>query len=133
MEVSYCYVFEVALANLRSVLRNFREATFRVKLLLFRYYREFDPNFAMYMLSAPSTQALFAGQIRGTSYVGINLRDVRTTKLPVPPIAEQARIVKDLRVIRQKIEGAELLQSETEGALNAMLPSVLDKAFRGEW
>jgi type I restriction enzyme S subunit len=89
-------------------------------------------DFAMYMLAAPSSQAALAGNIRRTSYVGINLRDVRTAKLPVLPIEEQQRIVAGLSSTRQKAEAVQQLQERTSNELNAMLPSVLSHAFRGE-
>lgn len=89
-------------------------------------------DFAMYMLAAPAAQAILAGNIRGTSYVGINLRDVRTAKLPVLPIEEQQRILEELNSTRQKADAVERLQAQTTVELDAMMPSILSHAFRGE-
>ena len=63
-----------------------------------------DPTFAMYMLAAPTNQTLMHGQVRGTSYIGINLKDVRRIAVPVPPIAEQQRIVAEIREHHSAIE-----------------------------
>jgi type I restriction enzyme S subunit len=52
-----------------------------------------DPRFAMFMLSAPTSQARMRGHVRGTSYVGINLKDVRTIEIPVPDLKLQASTV----------------------------------------
>ena len=91
-----------------------------------------EPRFAMYLLAAPSSQARMVGHVKGTSYVGINLTDVRTLQLPVPPHAEQCRIVAYLDDLQEKTKALKALQSETSAELGALMPSILDKAFRGE-
>jgi len=45
---------------------------------------------------------------------------------------EQRRIVAYLDDIQSKIDTLKKLQAETAEELNALLPSVLDKAFKGE-
>ncbi len=91
-----------------------------------------EPRFAMYLLSAPSNQARMIGHVKGTSYVGINLKDVRTLPLPVPPLPEQRQVIADLDALQEKTDALKSLQTETSAELNALLPSILDKAFRGE-
>lgn len=93
---------------------------------------EIEPHLAMYLLAAPSNQARMVGHVKGTSYVGINLKDVRTLPIPVPPIDEQRRIADDLANLRTKVDTLKGLQKQTAGELDALLPSILDKAFRGE-
>lgn len=90
------------------------------------------PPFAMYLLSARSAQEKMHGNVRGTSYVGINLKDVRQLELPVPSIQQQERILAELRSIKAKIDGMEGLQAQVAAELDAMLPAILDKAFKGE-
>ncbi len=91
-----------------------------------------DARYAMYLLAAPSNQARMAGHVKGTSYVGINLKDVRTLPLPVPPIEEQRAVVSELNHSRANVNKLKHLQAETAVELNALLPSILDHAFRGE-
>ena len=50
----------------------------------------------------------------------------------VPPLPEQRRIVAYLDDLQGKVDSLKLLQAGTAVELNAMLPSVLDKAFKGE-
>jgi type I restriction enzyme S subunit len=90
------------------------------------------PHFAMYLLAAPSNQARMVGHVKGTSYTGINLKDVRTLPLPVPPLPEQRRIVEELDALQAEVNALKRLQTETALELDALLPSILDKAFRGE-
>jgi type I restriction enzyme, S subunit len=48
------------------------------------------------------------------------------------PLDEQRRIVAYLDGLQAKVNGLRELQSETQEELDALLPSVLDKAFKGE-
>jgi type I restriction enzyme S subunit len=52
--------------------------------------------------------------------------------MPVPPLDEQRRIVGYLDGVRTKAEQLRRLQEETQAEMEALLPSVLDRAFRGE-
>jgi type I restriction enzyme S subunit len=94
--------------------------------------RTVDPAFAMYLLAAPTNQERMAGHIKGTSYVGLNLRDVRPIRLPLPPLSEQRRIVGDLDSLRAEADRLKALQAETAVELDALLPAILDCAFKGE-
>ncbi len=50
----------------------------------------------------------------------------------VPPIQEQRRIVAYLDTLQTKVDALKHMQAETAAELDAMLPSILDKAFKGE-
>jgi type I restriction enzyme S subunit len=52
--------------------------------------------------------------------------------IPIPPIAEQRRIVAELDALQAEMNGLRRLQAKTAAELNALLPSILDKAFKGE-
>jgi len=52
--------------------------------------------------------------------------------LPVPPTEEQRRILLWLEGLDKKVDVLRRLQSETAAELDALMPSILDKAFRGE-
>lgn len=54
------------------------------------------------------------------------------TKLAVPPVPEQRRIVARLGELQQETDSLEALQAETSTELDAFMPSILAKAFRGE-
>jgi type I restriction enzyme S subunit len=53
-------------------------------------------------------------------------------KVPVPPISEQRRIVAELNTLQGKVDALKKLQGETAAKLDALLPSLLDKAFKGD-
>jgi type I restriction enzyme S subunit len=50
----------------------------------------------------------------------------------VPPLAEQRRIVAELDALQAEVDALKRLQAETAAELDALLPSILDHAFKGE-
>jgi type I restriction enzyme, S subunit len=53
-------------------------------------------------------------------------------RIPFPPLPEQRRIVSELDALQTEIDALKRLQAETAAELDALLPSILDKAFKGE-
>jgi len=62
----------------------------------------------------------------------LNVSDMRRIPVPVPSLPEQHRIVAYLDDLQAKVDALKRLQSETAAELDALLPSILDKAFKGE-
>jgi type I restriction enzyme, S subunit len=62
----------------------------------------------------------------------LNLNDLRQVPVPIPPQPEQRRIVAYLDGLQAKVDALKKLQAETAAELAALLPSILDKAFKGE-
>jgi type I restriction enzyme S subunit len=62
----------------------------------------------------------------------LNLADLKRVPVPLPPISEQRRIVEYLDNLQSKMDVLKRLQAETAAELDALLPSILDKAFKGE-
>ena len=56
------------------------------------------------------------------------------TKIPFPDrsLPEQRRIVAELDALQAEVDGLKRLQAETSAELDALLPAVLDRAFKGE-
>ena len=64
--------------------------------------------------------------------IGVSGADAKSFVVPVPPVGEQRRIVAYLDSLQAKVDALKKLQSETAAELAALLPSILDKAFKGE-
>jgi type I restriction enzyme S subunit len=58
--------------------------------------------------------------------------EVLKLQVPIPPLTEQQRIIARSDYLQTKVHGLKCLQTESATQLDALLPSVLDKAFRGE-
>jgi type I restriction enzyme S subunit len=64
--------------------------------------------------------------------IGVSGSNAKSFVLSVPPLPEQHRIVKEMDALQLTVDSLEQLQSETSTALDALLPSILDRAFKGE-
>jgi type I restriction enzyme, S subunit len=67
-----------------------------------------------------------------TTVPGFKKTDVEELRIPVPNLAQQHHIVAYLDSLQAKVDSLKQLQSETTTELDALLPSILDKAFKGE-
>jgi type I restriction enzyme M protein len=56
----------------------------------------------------------------------------RKIKVPLPTVAEQSILVEHFASIQNRVERLRLLQSQIAKELEALFPSILDRAFRGE-
>jgi type I restriction enzyme S subunit len=68
----------------------------------------------------------------GTAQPALNAQKVRQMPIPLPSPEEQRRIVAYLDNLQAKVDALKKLQAETAAELDALLPSILDKAFKGE-
>ncbi len=62
----------------------------------------------------------------------VSLGRLRGARIPVPPLLEQQRIIADMKDLQAQVDALKRLQTETASELDALLPSILDRAFRGE-
>ena len=62
----------------------------------------------------------------------LNLADLKRVPVPLPPLSEQQRIVTYLDELQAKVDSLYMMQAQVSAQLDAMLPSILDKAFKGE-
>jgi len=63
----------------------------------------------------------------------INQTRIGQFQIVIPPLPDQRRIVAYLDGLQTKVDALKQLQAETAKELDAMMPSVLDRAFRGEF
>jgi len=57
---------------------------------------------------------------------------LETKLIPVPSLSEQRCIVDELDKLQSEVDALKRLQAETAIELDALLPSILDRAFKGE-
>jgi type I restriction enzyme S subunit len=92
------------------------------------------PEFLVHWLNSPLGRASsrHATLGKGHSQGNVNLQLLRGCKIPVPSLCEQRRIVAYLEGLQAKVDALKHLQSETSAELDVLLPSILDKAIKGE-
>lgn len=91
-----------------------------------------DPQFVLWNLRSPIGQEQLFGQQYGETKPGLNLINIRMLEVAFPPVPEQHRIVTYLDSLQAMVDELAALQAATQAELDALLPSVLDRAFRGE-
>jgi len=91
-----------------------------------------EPDFALWGLRGPSGQAQLIGQRYGQGKPGLNLSNIRSLSLPFPPLPEQRGIVAHLDSLQAKVDSLKKLQEESKAELNALMPSILSRAFAGD-
>jgi type I restriction enzyme S subunit len=92
------------------------------------------PKFINYFLRSPIGQAEIESSkgAKTTKQTELGTTKLGNIAIPIPQLSEQRRIVAYLDNLQSKVDELKRLQSETRKELNAMLPSILDKAFKGE-
>ena len=88
-----------------------------------------DPKYLFYCLKNFGLSLSSIG--RGMAQKNINQTILKKVKIPIPTVEEQKRIVSYLEKLKETIKSLRELQQKTEEELEKLIPSVLDKAFRG--
>lgn len=94
---------------------------------------ELMPEYLNSYLNSPLGRDQMLNLSRTTSGLfTLSVGRIRSIEIPVPPLPEQHRIVAYLDNLQTKVDALKRLQAETAAELDALLPSILDKAFKGE-
>ncbi len=95
-------------------------------------FKLLDSEYLMhFLLSAPAQEIIHGGKVE-TARPNISLSDIRNLVLPVPSLTEQRSIINYLKGLQSKLDALRRHQAETAAALEALLPAVLERGFRGE-
>ncbi len=93
------------------------------------------PDFAAIAIASPQCQSWIGGVLKGVTYTGINIRDLKNLPIPEPSLNEQDEIVRlvdalmiQAHTIEQLIQSAERHASQTSQAL---LNATLSAGFSG--
>ncbi len=91
------------------------------------------PEFFVAVWNSSTTREVIEEKAKTTSGIWkINQGHITSTPIPVPPLAEQRRIVAEMDALKTEVDKLKNLQSETAAELDALMPSILSKAFAGE-
>ena len=89
------------------------------------------PEYFFRWLRSPHfTGAIDPGRSNGVPH--ISHKDIEKIPFAAPPLAEQRRIVAELDALQAEVDALKRLQAETAAELDALLPAILDRAFKGE-
>ena len=88
-------------------------------------------DFVYISLKSPMFKAYYSKKATRTTIKNISLKDIRSTPIPLPPLAEQKRIVAKVEECMQAIKTIEDSSKEYEKLENQLDKKVLDLAMRG--
>lgn len=92
------------------------------------------PTYLAYFLRSPAGQAAIEGSkgAKTTKQTELGTAKLGDIALPLLSLPEQHRIVAYMDDLQAQIDMLKRVQAETTTELDALLPSVLDRAFKGE-
>jgi type I restriction enzyme S subunit len=67
-----------------------------------------------------------------TGQANVNSTKLKALPIALPPAPVQRRIVAELDALQAEVDRLKALQAETATELDALLPAILDRAFKGE-
>ena len=94
-----------------------------------------DSRFVWYWLQSPVVREFIVRNAKGSSPTMKKISQPLVMSIPFPsgvPLAEQRRIVAELDALQAEVDALKRLQAETSAELDALLPAILDRAFKGE-
>ncbi len=91
-----------------------------------------ERDYVAMVLSAKPSQDYFRKTTRTLAQPTLNVAQLSQTPIPIPTLPEQRRIVAELDALQAEVDALKRLQAETATELDALLPAILDKAFKGE-
>jgi len=110
-----------------------RDFSFFVSVALVKPKRDqLNGEYLSWVLRAPYLQERMLRVSRGDMIRHLVLREIRRLLIPVPSLSEQHSITAQMDALQQRVRSLEILQHKSNKEVNALLPSILDKAFKGE-
>lgn len=106
------------------------------KIFRFRFLDDgpISPEYLDQVLKSPQLRDQIERAATGTSSTMKNISKAKilALRIPVPSVAQQRSIASAMRVTEAKLRDSENSFEHATKAINALLPSILDRAFRGE-
>lgn len=114
------------------VIRECPEAVFASYLIRLRVRNTVSIDYLSRYFQSSSYWTQIADEKTGTGQPNLNGSKLAKLRVPVAPLAEQSRIVAELDSLQAEVDALKRLQNETAVELDALLPAILDRAFKGE-
>jgi type I restriction enzyme S subunit len=106
---------------------------FNNNIMRIRFRDDVEPRFVNAAFISPVVaDQLLQFKKQTTSVCALYWKNLKEVLVPVPPLAEQRRIVAELDALQAEVDTLKRLQAETAAELDALLPALLDRAFKGE-
>lgn len=114
------------------LIRERPEAVFASYLIRLRVKQLVIVEYLYKYFQTPLYWTQIIGEKKGTGQPNVNGKKLANILVPIAPPQEQNRIVTYLDNLQSKVDELKRFQAETQKELDALIPSILDKAFKGE-
>jgi type I restriction enzyme S subunit len=109
----------------------FSFASYLIRLRLDQ--RRADPRLVAAYINSPLGRVYMLSEKRQmTGQANVNSTKLKALPIALPPIFKQHQVAEALGILQQNVISLKKIHAETTAELNALLPSILDKAFKGE-
>ncbi len=102
------------------------------RMMVFRLNRSAHPQYFEFVLNSEFLRSQYADKISGTASPHLNIRDIRELAIPLPPTAEQRRIVAKVQTLFAQADTIERAVEHARRRVEKIDQSILARAFRGE-
>jgi type I restriction enzyme S subunit len=126
------YCLRGATLGKTAIITQFDEGAVASSLVIIRPSTELDSRFAYWFLISPLGREQIFRFDNGSAQPNLSANSVKKYWIPFPSLAEQRRIVAELDALQAEVDALKRLQAETAAEMDALLPSILDRAFKGE-
>jgi type I restriction enzyme S subunit len=110
-----------------------REFSIFVSVALIKPLRDrLDGKYLCHLLNSKWIKDVMISKSRGDMIPHIVLGQIKNFPVPLPPLSEQHSVVAQLDQLEAKVNALKNLQTQTDGEIDALMPSILSRAFRGE-
>jgi len=99
------------------------------RVMLLRFLHEFSAKYALHFFNAPKTFENIVGKTIGSASPHVNVRDVISHEIPIPPLLEQQAIVTKVEVLLGICDQLEVQIRRNKNHAEQLMQAVLKEAF----
>ncbi len=114
------------------LVRNPKNAVFASYLIRFKPSSIVDENYLLFFLKSPSYWKTISKEKAGIALANVNATKLKRIEIPLPPLAEQHRIVSKLETLFAQLETAVDSLKKAQVQLQRYRRSTLKAAFEGK-
>ena len=115
------------------LVKNPQNAVFASYLIRFRPISKIiDENYLALFLKSPSYWKIISSEKAGIALLNVNATKLKQIEIPLPPLAEQRRIVAKLETLFAELDAATDSLKKAQAQLQRYRQSILKSAFDGE-
>lgn len=108
------------------------EAVFASYLIRFSLNKEINHKYVSYFMKTQDYWNQIMEERKGIAQPGVNAQKLSNILIPLPPLAEQKRIVNRIESLFDKVDKASELVDEARDGFEKRRAAILERAFSGE-